>query len=74
MRTRQPKNPKLVALGHRLRALREGAGLTQEELAFRADLNAKYYGCVERGEKDISYLRLLAIFEVVGAGDGEVVP
>jgi transcriptional regulator with XRE-family HTH domain len=37
--------------GERLRALREGARLTQEELAAKAGLTAKAVSALERGER-----------------------
>ena len=37
--------------GQRLRALKEGAGLTQEELAAKAGLTAKAVSALERGER-----------------------
>ncbi len=37
--------------GERLRALREGAGLTQETLAAKAGLTAKAVSALERGER-----------------------
>lgn len=40
--------------GARLRALRGRAGLTQERLAFRADMDRSYIGQVERGEVNVS--------------------
>ncbi|MDP1861516.1 MAG: helix-turn-helix transcriptional regulator [Gemmatimonadaceae bacterium] len=40
--------------GRRLRELRTAAGLTQEKLAFRADLDRSYVGQVERGEVNVS--------------------
>ena len=43
-----------VLFGRRVRALRIAAGLTQEKLAFRADLDRSYVGQVERGEVNIS--------------------
>ena len=39
-----------VAFGNRLRVLRNRAGLTQEKLAPRAELDRSYVGQVERGE------------------------
>src|SRR3954468_16460022 len=41
--------------GSRLRQLREEAGLTQEELAARADLTAKAVSALERGERKRPY-------------------
>ena len=42
---------KSTDFGRRLRALREAAGLSQEELAARAGLTAKGIGALERGER-----------------------
>ena len=41
-------------LGRRVRELRTAAGLTQEKLAFRANLDRSYLGQVERGEINVS--------------------
>lgn len=39
-------------IGKNIRALRKTSGLSQEQLALRADINASYMGQVERGEKN----------------------
>ncbi|WP_141504072.1 helix-turn-helix domain-containing protein [Paenibacillus luteus] len=39
-------------VGENIRQLRKKRGLSQEQLAFRADINASYMGQVERGEKN----------------------
>jgi predicted ATPase/DNA-binding XRE family transcriptional regulator len=44
-----------VSFGARLRALREAASLTQEELASRAGLTAKAVSALERGERKRPY-------------------
>src|SRR5215216_6431443 len=44
-----------VPFGRRLRRLRETAGLTQEELAEKADLSAKGISDLERGERRRPY-------------------
>lgn len=41
-------------LGLRIRQLRREAGLTQEELAKKMEMDYKYLGAVERGEKNIT--------------------
>jgi transcriptional regulator with XRE-family HTH domain len=48
-------------IGDAIRLHRKRAGLTQEELAELADLNPKYLGEVERGEKIISIEALLRV-------------
>lgn len=47
------------SIGDALRRSRLRAGITQEELAARADVHPTYVGEIERGEKDVS-VRVLA--------------
>jgi transcriptional regulator with XRE-family HTH domain len=42
-----------MAVGRRVRELRQQLQISQEELAARADLHRNYVGSVERGERDI---------------------
>jgi len=46
--------PTRKQFGKRLRALRKKAGLSQEELGFRANLHRTYIGSIERAEQNIS--------------------
>lgn len=61
------KNKRKTILRHRrvigdaIRVRRKKAGFTQERLAELADLNPKYLGEIERGEKIISIEALLRI-------------
>lgn len=52
-------------IGEAIRHHRKQAKLTQEELAEKVDLNPKYLGEVERGEKIISIEALLRISKAV---------
>lgn len=52
-------------IGDAIRSYRHKAGFTQEQLAERVDLNPKYLGEVERGEKIISIEALLRISKAV---------
>lgn len=52
-------------IGEAVRFRRKLAELTQEELAEAVDLNPKYIGEVERGEKIISIEALLRIAKAV---------
>jgi len=45
----------LQELGTRIRAQRKRIGLTQEALAFVANVDRSYYGAVERGERNITF-------------------
>jgi len=52
-------------IGEAIRHFRKQAHLTQEKLAEQVDLNWKYIGEVERGEKIISIEALLRIAKMV---------
>lgn len=56
----------LAAFGQAVKAYRVAAGMTQEELADAVDLHPGYVGTVERGEKNISLLNIVAICQALG--------
>jgi transcriptional regulator with XRE-family HTH domain len=60
-RIRSSEFPHRKIIGEAIRLRRKAADLTQEELAERVNLNPKYIGEVERGEKIISIEALLRI-------------
>lgn len=53
-------DPKLK-LGTHVRAKREALGLSQEGLADRAGIHRTYIGSMERGERNVSLIILLAV-------------
>ena len=53
-------------LGRRLRYLRNRQGLTQEQLGEKADIDYKYLGGVERGERNPSTQNLAKIAMALG--------
>ncbi len=57
MRTPDPR----PLFGKRLRELRLARGLSQEKLAELADLHRNYVGGVERGERNIALLNIVAL-------------
>lgn len=59
------KNPALVDLGQKIRDYRQKLGISQEKLALLAGLHRNYIGALERGEKNVSYITLLKILQVL---------
>jgi len=49
-----PKIQVRKKFGKRLREIRKTAGLSQEELGFKANIHRTYIGAVERGEQNVS--------------------
>lgn len=69
-RTPKPERPEerrfLAALAHRVRRRREARGLTQAELARRAGLSVRFLARVERGDGNISVVRLNELAHALG--------
>lgn len=52
-------------VGRKLRSYRQNRGMTQEELAEKADLHYTYIGQVERGEKNLTLVSLEKILDAL---------
>ena len=61
-----------VALGKRIKAARENAGLTQEELAAAVDYSVDHMSVVERGVKAPKLEKLVAIANALHVGTDEL--
>ncbi|WP_299097854.1 helix-turn-helix transcriptional regulator [uncultured Winogradskyella sp.] len=48
----------LIKFGERVREIRKEKGLSQEELAHKADLHRTYIGMIERAEKNITLINI----------------
>jgi transcriptional regulator with XRE-family HTH domain len=55
------KRPYQKTIGETIRKCRKASGLSQEELAEKADLHPVYFGQVERGEQTASVHALIRI-------------
>ena len=55
------KSKDLKRFGMAVRAERENAKISQEEMAFRAGLHRTYVGGVERGERNVGLINLIRI-------------
>ena len=65
------RNPKEI-FGHNLRRIRHEAGLSQEELGFRAKLHRTYISSIERGERNVSVENIFAIAEALKVLPGDL--
>lgn len=54
-------------VGSNVRALRIAKGLTQEQLAFEADLDLTYVGGIERGKRNPSLLVMVRLADALEA-------
>lgn len=61
------------AFGRRMRAIREGQGLSQEALADLAGIHRTYVGSVERGERNIALDNINAIADALGVSPARLV-
>ena len=59
-------------IGFRVKQARLNAGLTQEELAEKADLHPTYIGQVERGEKNLTLASCEKILTALGVTFSEL--
>lgn len=65
------RSPKEI-FGQNVRRIRGEAGLSQEELAFRAKLHRTYISSVERGERNVSLENIFAIAEALQVAPGDL--
>lgn len=56
----------LKDFGKRIKELRINAGMTQEVLAIRAELDRSYVGAIERGEKNVSLVNIEKLANAMG--------
>lgn len=66
------KNSYLKQLGKRIRHIRQGKGISQEELAFKINSARNFIGCIERGEKSPSIYILYKISIILNIPIGEI--
>lgn len=55
------KQQELIALGQRIRKIRESRRISQEAFAEQAGISRSHYGCIERGQFALSLPKLIDI-------------
>lgn len=68
------KTPERKAFGLKVRMRRFEMGITQEELAEKADLHPTYLGSVERGERNIALENIIALAKALGCSPKDLMP
>ena len=63
----------LVVFGGRVKALRVARGWTQEQLGHLAGRHWSYIGSIERGERNVSFLTILALAKLLEVDPGTLV-
>jgi transcriptional regulator with XRE-family HTH domain len=67
------RNKTAIAFGRVLRALRQDAGMTQEELGLEADLRRTYVSILELGQQQPSLESLLKLAAALKVRPGDMV-
>lgn len=65
-------DPKTI-LAHNLKELRTSAGLSQEELADRADLHRTYISSIERKQRNVTLENIFALADALGVAPADLV-
>ena len=68
------KTPVRKAFGLKIRLRRHEIGLTQEELAEKADLHPTYVGSVERGERNIALENIIILAKALNCSPKDLMP
>src|SRR5512145_2495890 len=69
----EAKNPFLVALGERARALRSRRGMTRKALALAADVSERHLANLEYGVGNVSVLILLQVAQALQCSLAELI-
>jgi|JI7StandDraft_1071085.scaffolds.fasta_scaffold72099_3 transcriptional regulator with XRE-family HTH domain len=59
------RDPRLVAFGEKVRALRKEKGLSQEALSNLAGIDRSYMGQIERGEINLTLTKIYQIADAL---------
>lgn len=66
------QDQRLVAFGQRVRELRKAKGLSQEAFADISGIDRSYMGHIERGEKNVTLIKVFQISDALGTHPSEL--
>ena len=69
---RHAQDPALVALGVAIRKTRKAQGLSQEELAFKSQVDRSYMSSIERGAQNPGVVTIIRISAAIGVSMAEL--
>lgn len=61
-----------IRLGQAIRSRRESVDLSQDELAWRAEIHRAYMGTIERGGQNITVFKLFQISRALGLKPSDI--
>lgn len=67
-----PRSSFHLAFGRAIREIRHELGISQEELALRADIQRSYLGGIERGERNPSLTNIVKIARTLKVAPSEI--
>ncbi len=67
-------NKELKQLGNKIKEVRKKRGLTQSDVADKADTSANYFAQIERGEVNPSYSMLTVIAKALKVKLSDLIP
>ena len=67
-----PRSSFHLAFGRAIREIRHELGISQEELALRADIQRSYLGGIERGERNPSLTNIVKIARTLDVAPSEI--
>lgn len=68
------KNDYKIAFGDKLRIIREKQGLTQKQVADKADIHVNYFARIERGEENFTFEVLEKIVKALHIKSSDIMP
>jgi transcriptional regulator with XRE-family HTH domain len=68
------RDDQLKLLGKQIRGIRESLGVTQDQMAYKAEFARSYYSGIERGVRNISAVNLIQLAKALNVEVGELFP